>query len=120
MSYHIADWELTYPSYPRPVLQYSIKWVRLDGSTLVPEDRQPLPNNLHFSWDSLDRAIDGEAQVDVHSLVFADPSSFIAGQLTCSSWGMGSNSRVILLSVSFYSAGLGEKQSRCPLLFSPL
>ena len=63
------------------MLPKSIKWVRLDGSSLVPEDGQPLPYNLHFSWDSLDRAIDGEAQVDVHSFVFPDPSSFIAGQL---------------------------------------
>ena len=78
MSYHIPDWELTYPLYPRSVLPNSIRWVRLDGSSLVPEDGQPLPYNLHFSWDSLDRAIDGEAQVDVHSLVFPDPSSFIA------------------------------------------
>ena len=81
MSYHIPDWELRYPLYPRSVLPNSIKWVRLDGSSLVPEDGQPLPYNLHFSWDSLDRAIDGEAQVDVHSLVFPDRSSFIAGQL---------------------------------------
>ena len=81
MSYHIPDWELTYPLYPRSVLPNSIKWVRLDGSSLVPEDGQPLPYSLHFSWDSLDRAIDWDAQVDVQSLVFPDPSSFIAGQL---------------------------------------
>ena len=81
MSYHIPDWELTYPLYPRSVLPNSIKWVRLDGSSLVPEDGQPLLYNLHFSWDSLDRANDGQAQVDVRSFVFPDPSSFIAGQL---------------------------------------
>ena len=55
--------------------------VRLDGSSLVPEDGQPLPYKLHFSWDLLDRAIYGEAQADVLSLVFPDPSSFIADQL---------------------------------------
>lgn len=113
----IPDWETAYPVDPLSINHNSIAWVRLAGASLVPEAPEPLPYNAHLSWDWISRVSCGEFQVDVNSLAFPDPSSFVAGQLHDRLESLVSDSGILSLSTLPHCARLVEKQGPSAPLF---
>lgn len=63
------------------VRPHSNPWIHPEGADSARYASEILPYNAHLSWDWFSRVICSDFEVEVSSLVFPDPSNFVAGQV---------------------------------------
>ncbi|KAJ7371566.1 hypothetical protein OS493_024240 [Desmophyllum pertusum] len=77
--YHTPHWELDSNFHPEKVPLVQERWVSYDGTP--PSAQGVTPHNSHLSDDQITNVISGKAFGNISSLLFRDPSTFLAGAL---------------------------------------